>query len=54
MTDDLSMAAASTALGITPAQAAVKSLTAGADVAMGHGLLGSARWSPIGRNARYQ
>ena len=34
MTDDLSMAAASTALGITPAQAAVKSLTAGADVAM--------------------
>src|SRR5664280_1802953 len=34
MTDDLSMAAATTALGITPAQAAVKSLTAGADVAM--------------------
>ena len=34
MTDDLSMAAASTALGITPAQAAVKSLTAGADIAM--------------------
>jgi beta-N-acetylhexosaminidase len=34
MTDDLSMAAASTTLGITPAQAAVRSLVAGSDVAM--------------------
>jgi beta-N-acetylhexosaminidase len=34
LTDDLSMAAASTSLGITPAQAAVRSLVAGADVAM--------------------
>ena len=34
VTDDLSMAAASTTLGITPAQAAVRSLVAGADVAM--------------------
>lgn len=40
MTDDLSMAAASIALGITPAQAAVKSLTAGADLAM-------VRWVPL-------
>ena len=34
LTDDLSMAAASTALGISPAQAAVRSLVGGADVAM--------------------
>jgi beta-N-acetylhexosaminidase len=34
LTDDLSMAAASKALGISPAQAAVNSLVAGADVAM--------------------
>ena len=34
MTDDLSMAAATTALGITPAMAAVRSLVSGADVAM--------------------
>lgn len=34
LTDDLSMAAASTTLGITAAQAAVRSLVAGADVAM--------------------
>jgi len=34
MTDDLSMAAASKTLGITSAQAAVRSLVAGADVAM--------------------
>lgn len=34
MTDDLSMAAATTTLGISPAQAAVRSLVAGADVAM--------------------
>jgi beta-N-acetylhexosaminidase len=34
VTDDLSMAAASTTLGITAAQAAVRSLVAGADVAM--------------------
>jgi beta-N-acetylhexosaminidase len=34
VTDDLSMAAASTTLGITPAQAAVRSLEAGADIAM--------------------
>jgi len=40
ITDDLSMAAASSALGITPAQAAVKSLTAGADVAM-------VAWAPL-------
>ena len=40
MTDDLSMAAASTTLGITPAQAAVRSLVAGADVAM-------ACWAPV-------
>ncbi|MBC7558068.1 MAG: hypothetical protein H7270_01670 [Dermatophilaceae bacterium] len=40
MTDDLSMAAASTTLGISPAQAAVRSLVAGADVAM-------ACWAPL-------
>jgi len=40
VTDDLSMAAASTALGITAAQAAVRSLVAGADVAM-------ACWTPV-------
>jgi beta-N-acetylhexosaminidase len=40
MTDDLSMAAASTTLGITPAKAAVRSLVAGADVAM-------ACWAPV-------
>jgi beta-N-acetylhexosaminidase len=40
VTDDLSMAAASTALGITAAQAAVRSLVAGADVAM-------ACWAPV-------
>jgi beta-N-acetylhexosaminidase len=40
LTDDLSMAAASTALGITPAQAAVRSLVAGADVAM-------VCWNPV-------
>lgn len=34
MTDDLSMAAASTALKVSPAQAAVRSLAAGADIAM--------------------
>ena len=34
LTDDLSMAAASTTLGITAAQAAVRSLVAGADIAM--------------------
>jgi beta-N-acetylhexosaminidase len=34
LTDDLSMAAASKTLGITPAQAAVRSLVAGADIAM--------------------
>jgi beta-N-acetylhexosaminidase len=34
MTDDLSMAAATTALGITPAMAAVRSLVSGADMAM--------------------
>jgi beta-glucosidase-like glycosyl hydrolase len=34
LTDNLSMAAASTALAITPSQAATRSLTAGADVAM--------------------
>jgi beta-N-acetylhexosaminidase len=34
LTDDLSMAAASTTVGITAAQAAVRSLVAGADVAM--------------------
>jgi beta-N-acetylhexosaminidase len=40
LTDDLSMAAASTSLGITPAQAAVHSLVAGADVAM-------VCWNPV-------
>jgi len=40
MTDDLSMAAATTTLGITPAQAAVRSLVAGADVAM-------VCWAPV-------
>jgi beta-N-acetylhexosaminidase len=40
LTDDLSMAAASTALGISPAQGAVRSLVAGADVAM-------VCWSPV-------
>jgi len=34
LTDDLSMAAASKTMGITPAQAAVRSLVAGADIAM--------------------
>jgi beta-N-acetylhexosaminidase len=34
MTDDLSMAAATTTLGISPAQAAVRSLIAGSDIAM--------------------
>jgi beta-N-acetylhexosaminidase len=40
MTDDLSMAAASTTLRISPAQAAVRSLVSGADVAM-------ACWAPL-------
>lgn len=40
MTDDLSMAAASATLRISPAQAAVRSLVAGADVAM-------ACWTPL-------
>jgi len=40
LTDDLSMAAASTTLGTTPAQAAVRSLVAGADVAM-------VCWAPV-------
>jgi beta-N-acetylhexosaminidase len=40
MTDDLSMAAASTTLGISGAQAAVRSLVAGADVAM-------VCWAPV-------
>jgi beta-N-acetylhexosaminidase len=40
VTDDLSMAAASTALGISPSQAAVRSLAAGADVAM-------VCWAPV-------
>jgi beta-N-acetylhexosaminidase len=40
LTDDLSMAAASKTLGITPAQAAVRSLVAGADVAM-------VCWAPV-------
>jgi beta-N-acetylhexosaminidase len=40
MTDDLSMAAASTTLGISPSQAAVRSLIAGADLAM-------ACWAPL-------
>jgi len=40
VTDDLSMAAASTTLGITPAQAAVRSLVSGADVAM-------VCWAPV-------
>jgi len=40
MTDDLSMAAASTTLGISPAQAAVRSLVAGADLAM-------VCWAPV-------
>ena len=40
VTDDLSMAAASTTLRISPAQAAVRSLVAGADVAM-------ACWAPL-------
>jgi len=40
MTDDLSMAAASTTLGIPPAQAAVRSLVAGADLAM-------VCWAPV-------
>jgi beta-N-acetylhexosaminidase len=40
VTDDLSMAAASKTLGITPAQAAVRSLAAGADVAM-------VCWAPV-------
>ncbi|MDQ1537143.1 MAG: beta-N-acetylhexosaminidase [Actinomycetota bacterium] len=40
MTDDLSMAAASTTLGITAAQAAVGSLVAGADLTM-------ACWAPV-------
>jgi beta-N-acetylhexosaminidase len=40
LTDDLSMAAASTTLGITAAQAAVRALVAGADVAM-------VCWTPV-------
>ena len=40
LTDDLSIAAASTTLGTTPAQAAVRSLVAGADVAM-------VCWAPV-------
>jgi len=40
MTDDLSMAAASTTLGISPAQAAVRSLVSGSDIAM-------ACWAPL-------
>ncbi len=40
MTDDLSMAAASTELGISPSRAAVRSLVAGADVAM-------VCWAPV-------
>jgi beta-N-acetylhexosaminidase len=40
VTDDLSMAAASTTQGITPPQAAVRSLVAGADVAM-------VCWAPV-------
>jgi beta-N-acetylhexosaminidase len=40
LTDDLSMAAASTALDITAAQAAVRSLVAGADLAM-------VCWNPV-------
>jgi beta-glucosidase-like glycosyl hydrolase len=40
LTDDLSMDAASKALGISPAQAAVRALVAGADVAM-------VCWAPI-------
>ena len=40
LTDDLSMAAASTTLRISPAQAAVRSLVAGADVAM-------VCWAPV-------
>lgn len=40
VTDDLSMAAASKTLGITPAQAAVRSLVSGADVAM-------VCWAPV-------
>jgi beta-N-acetylhexosaminidase len=40
LTDDLSMAAASKSLGISPAQAAVRSLVAGADVAM-------VCWAPV-------
>ncbi len=40
LTDDLSMAAASKALGISPAQAGVRSLVAGADVAM-------VCWAPV-------
>jgi beta-N-acetylhexosaminidase len=40
LTDDLSMAAASKVLGLTPAQAAVRSLVAGADVAM-------VCWAPV-------
>ena len=40
VTDDLSMAAASTTLGISPTQAAVRSLVAGADVAM-------VCWAPV-------
>jgi len=40
VTDDLSMAAASTTLGISPGQAAVRSLSSGADVAM-------VCWAPV-------
>lgn len=40
ITDDLSMAASSTSLGITPTQAAVRSLIAGSDVAM-------VCWAPV-------
>jgi beta-N-acetylhexosaminidase len=40
MTDDLSMAAASSTLGITPAQAAVRSLISGNDIAM-------VCWAPV-------
>lgn len=40
LTDDLSMAAPSTTVGITPVQAAVRSLSAGVDIAM-------VCWSPV-------
>ena len=40
VTDDLSMAAASTTVGLSPAQAAVRSLVSGADVAM-------VCWAPV-------